>query len=301
MTEINSTYDYHKSGKPDLINEYTICESFASEKSPCSLAFDVKKPYGALLGDFLIRLGVLNPDSIIAEAGGGYGSLMIGMLQEHDHLIDRIIMFDLSFYLLKIQRNSLRKWQAKTDFIQADIHELFASISGINLLILNEVIGDMNVACNNDPGNMKKEVNDLVRKYNLEIPEYEFFNFNIGAVRLVEEISRHNYSVFLSEHSSDPVFPEGMEYLDRGLEQGFPREIKLHKHSEFTIRFSHLVKVAQSFGREVITGPLIDVPGFRNIDSMRFIFLNRICGTDKQEIIFELLDHIREYRWMLIK
>jgi hypothetical protein len=33
---------------------------------------------------------------------------------------------------------------------------------------------------------------------------------------------------------------------------------------------------------------------------MRMIFTSRACSTERQEIIFELLDHIREYRWLTI-
>jgi hypothetical protein len=33
---------------------------------------------------------------------------------------------------------------------------------------------------------------------------------------------------------------------------------------------------------------------------LRFIFTSRACSTEKQEIIFEFLDHVREYRWLAI-
>jgi len=40
--------------------------------------------------------------------------------------------------------------------------------------------------------------------------------------------------------------------LGKGLEtDSFPREIKLKEHSEFTIRFSHLIKVAKSWGEKI--------------------------------------------------
>lgn len=301
MTERHTTYDYHRSGNPDLSTEYTICESFATENTPYAKAFNIQKPYGAILGDFFVKNGILNSDCVIAEAGGGYGSLMNGLMESSHHLVDYAAMFDLSSHLLKRQKKLLRKWDDKIFFIQADIQHIINSISNIDLFILNEVIGDLDVIKSNDPDNLQNEVLELVEKYNLDIPEKEFFNFNIGAVRLVEEICSGNYSAFISEHSSDPVFPQNMEYLSRGLDQTFPREIKLHKHSEYTIRFSHLMKVAKSSGREVLTGPLIDILGIQNTEAMKFIFTNRISRTENHEIIYELLDHIREYRWMLIK
>ena len=301
MIERNSTYDYHRSGDPDLINEYTICESFATEHSPYAKALNIKKSYGALLGDFLVKNNILNPDSIIAEAGGGYGSLMNGLMQSHSHLIERVVMFDLSSHLLKRQKNALLKWDGKINFVQTDIQDMIGSISSIHLLILNEIIGDLDVIKNVDPHNIQGEVLELVGKYNLDTPEHKIFNFNIGAVKVMEEICRNSYSAFISEHSSDPVFPDDMEYLNHELDISYPREIRLYNHTEYTIRFSHLIKVAQAWNREVYSGPLIDIPGIENNRALQFIFTNRISRTERQEIIYELLDHIREYRWILIK
>jgi hypothetical protein len=92
-----------------------------------------------------------------------------------------------------------------------------------------------------------------------------------------------------------------MEYLWEGLTpDGYPREIRLTGHSEFTIRFSHLVRVARAWGRTVETGSLLDLLGVENTQKMRFVFRMRAVSTDEWEILYEFLDHAREYRWLLV-
>lgn len=300
MYNINSTYDYHRFGKPDLMTELTICESFSSQGSPYSKAFGIEKPYGALLGDFLKKHGLLKSGCVIMEAGGGYGSLMKGLLENHSHLVKRVIMADLSMYMLNRQRETLQDLDGKADFIQGNIQDMAAGISGIDLIILNEMIGDLDVVRNVEPGKITVDVQKIIEKYDLEVPDVSF-NFNLGAVCLIEDICKSGVAAFVSEHSSDPVIPDDMRYLGQDLEVTFPREIKLHGHSEYTIRFSHLRKIAEAWGREVKTGPLIDLLGIKGDDAMRFIFTSRACGTEKQEIVYEVLENIREYRWMLIK
>ncbi len=187
-------------------------------------------------------------------------------------------------------------------FVNADILSFINSVKNIDIIILNEVIGDLDVVADIDVDNLPNEAAELIKKYNLEIPASGIFNFNIGAVRLVEAISKKNIPAFITEHSCDPIIPERMPFLKDGLNtDAFPREIRLHKHSEYTIRFSHLIKTAEALGRRVRTGALIDLVGFKNTPDMKFIFMNRITNTERQEIIYELLDHIREYRWMTIE
>jgi hypothetical protein len=283
------------------MTELTICESFASLNSPYMTVLENPRPYGAMIGDFLIQNKLLHSESCLMEVGGGYGTLMKGFLQAYSDLIKSVYMTDLSMYMLKRQRKALSEWK-NVHFIQADILTLVESISNINLIIINEVIGDLEVITELDADNLPNKVNELVKKYNLEIPSSGVFNFNIGAILLIEAISKKNIPAFISEHSCDPIVPENRQFLEDGLALNlFPREIHLHKHSEYTIRFSHLIKIAEASGRRVVTGALIDLVGVKNTPEMKFIFTNRACSTERQEIIYELLDHIREYRWLLIE
>lgn len=298
---INSTRGFHRATPIDLLKELTICESLGSLKSPYIKAFNLEEAYGELLGDFLVKMGLLEPCSVVLEMGGGYGSLMHGLLTSHGRLIQKAFMMDLSSMLLKKQRERLKAFHDKVSFIQADIHEFKGAKGRLDLIIINEVIGDLDTATDLDPYNLPEDVSQLMRAYGLEIPLQGPFNFNIGALRLLETICRLGVPAFVSEHSCDPIIPGTMPYLTEGLAlDSFPREIPLYAHREYTIRFSHLIKVARSFGRTIATGSLLDLLGINDATALRFIFTSHACSTEKQEIILEFLDHVREYRWLTI-
>lgn len=300
MNNINSTKKYHKEERVDLSGEFTICESLAAADSPYMIALQKPKPYGVLLGDFLLSCGALKQNSVVMEIGGGYGSLMRGFLSVYADMIQKVIMCDLSFDLLKKQREVLSGWPGKAVFVQADAHNLNLT-DDVDLIIINEVIGDLDTATDVDPENIPHEIKDIIDRYKLPIPDQRF-NFNMGAVKLVESLCKSKASVFICEHSCDPIIPRDMPYLQKDLDaDGFPREIRLNRHSEYTIKFSHLINVAKSFGKKIDTGSLLDLVKIRTTYDMKFIFENRICSNERQEIIYELLDHIREYRWLVIK
>ncbi len=301
MAEMNSTRDFHRKTPIDLMKEYTICESFSHAGSPYEFLLESPRSYGAMIGDFLTGSGLLKKGTCVCEIGGGYGSLMSGLLGEYAHLIHRVYMLDLSQKLLLRQRGHLSQWLSRITSIQADVHEITDALRGIDLIIMNEVIGDLDAMTDIDPSEIQGEALRFIRTYDLETPKAGFFNLNIGAMKLVEAICRNNIPAFLSEHSSDPVIPEDMDYLKRDLIlDGFPREIRLYKHSEYTIRFSHLIKIAASHGKTVRTGALLDLIPLRKTPRLKIIFTSRACSTESQEITYELLDHIREYRWMTI-
>lgn len=301
MATMNTTRGFHARAPIDLMQEYTICESFSALDSPYMVCLKDPRPYGALLGEFLIRKGSLKRGARIMEVGGGYGSLMHGLLGAHAEYVRRVYMVDLSRSLLRRQRQMLSPWADRVTSILADVHELIPTLSGVDLLILNEVIGDLDTWMDLDPGDLPPDVARLVEGYNLTIPSRLHFHFNIGAVMLVEAICRNRIPVFLVEHSSDPIIPDDMDFLAQGLSRdGYPRAIRLVGHSEFTIRFSHLLAVAHALGRRTTSGSLLELVGVKRSPGMRFVFNNRACASEAQEIIFELLDHIREYRWLLI-
>jgi hypothetical protein len=299
---INSTRGFHRATSIDLLKELTICESLGSPKSPYIKALNLGGVYGKLLGDFLVKMGLLEPCSVILEVGGGYGSLMHGLLTSpHGRLIQKAFMMDLSTMLLKKQREMLKAFHDRVSFIQADIHELKGAKGRLDLIIINEVIGDLDTATGLDPYNLPEEVSQLISTYDLEFPSEGTFNFNLGALRLLETICRLGVPTFISEHSCDTIIPPHMPYLAEGLVlDSFPREIPLYAHSEYTIRFSHLIKMASSFGRTIATGALLDILGIEDATALRFIFTSHACSTEKQELIFEFLDHVREYRWLTI-
>ena len=284
------------------MTEFTISESLRSADSPYSKALGLSSSYGETVGRRLAEMKLLIPGCRICEVGGGYGSLMRGLLEAYSSLIGRVFMVDLSADLLKRQRECLKPWGSKVTFVHSDISELMPSLRGVDLVILNEVIGDLDTWTDLSPGKLPGEVARFVRDYGLEIPEGDQFHFNIGGLRLLEEICRKRIPAFISEHSSDPIIPAGMDYLARGLtSEGFPREIKLKDHSEYTIRFSHLVRVAEALGKKAQTGSFLELLGIEDTPGFRFIFTARASAKDEQALILEFLDHVREYRWIAIR
>jgi len=301
MVEMNSTYIYYRNTPIDLMKEFTICESFSSPDSPYTIALTEPRAYGAMLGEFLIAQNLLKKGSAILEIGGGYGSLMHGLLSDHQKMIKKVIMVDLSKSLLQRQQKTLEQWQDTVRFIRADIHELTGAIKCVDLIIMNEIIGDLDTMINIDPDDLPQQVRLLVESYGLDIPAQGRFNLNIGAIELIESVCKKGIPVFLSEHSSDPIIPQDMPFLRKGLDMNsYPRRIDLFKHCEYTIRFSHLIQVARSLGRKTKTGAFSDLINIRKSPALNMIFTSRACATEQQEIIYELLDHIREYRWLII-
>jgi hypothetical protein len=227
---------------------------------------------------------------------------MRGLLEAHGELVERVVMVDLSRALIGRQRRVLHPWKDRVGFVLGDALEVLPAISGMDSFLINEMIGDLPVWTNLKAGHLPREVSEVIEHYRLCIPQGGLFHFNIGAIRLVEAICRKGIPAFLSEHSCDPVIPREMPFLAKGLETGgWPREIRLTAHSEYTIRFSHLEQVARAHGRRVETGSLLELIGYSNVEKARFIFSARACSTDEQALIFEFLDHVREYRWLTIE
>ncbi|MCK9229105.1 MAG: class I SAM-dependent methyltransferase [Syntrophales bacterium] len=301
MKRISTTEDFYSHGLVDLMTEYTICESLGSIDSPYMAALEEPRTFGASLGRMLADQGVLRAGMRVCEVGGGYGSLMRGLLESRGDTFSHVTMLDLSRQLLERQRRVLFRWREKVSFVNGNIQSLLPGLSGIDLFIMNEVAGDLKTWINLDPKNLPEEAARFVDRYGLDIPSEGFFHFNMGVLLVVEELCRKGRPAFLSEHSSDPLIPHDMDYLGRDLERnGYPREIRLRGHSEYTVRFSHVADVARGLGRKVVTGSLADLVGLAPSPRLRAVFLGRMTASDENAVLYELLDHIREYRWLLI-
>jgi hypothetical protein len=302
VASIHDTRHYHLHHPVDLMTEFTVCESLASPSSPYLPALGMAKTYGAILGDRLLERDLLRNGCRICEIGGGYGSLMRGLLEVHGDLVEQVVMVDLSRVLLGRQRRVLEPWKDRMGYVLGDALEVLPAISGMDFFLINEMIGDLPVWTDLDPCQLPREASDIIEQYGLVIPKREPFHFNIGAIGLVEAICRKGIPAFLSEHAGDPIIPREMPFLAKGLETGgWPREIRLTAHSEYSIRFSHLEQVACAHDRKVETGSLLEFIGFTNVEKARFIFNARACSTDQQALVFEFLDHVREYRWLTIQ
>jgi len=301
MMEHNSTRDYHLKSDIDLMREYTINESLSSLDSHYMACIEKPRPFGQIVAEKLDGLGLLRQGSTIMEAGGGYGSFMEAFLNRNRALVKNVLMVDLSPCLLRKQRKRLEAFREIVSFINADIQEILPAVSGIDLIIMNEVIGDLDTTTGLEPGQLPDGISAIIEKYGLDMPETGVFSLNTGAIKAVEAICEKGIPAYISEHSCDPVIPESMPWLASGLDlDSWPREIRLYSHSEYTIRFGHLIKVAQHFGRKILTGSYAELVGVRNRPFYRFMFESGACTTPEQEIVLEFFDHIREYRWLII-
>ncbi|HEX7539391.1 MAG TPA: hypothetical protein VF358_03725, partial [Syntrophales bacterium] len=107
MSSLHDTRHYHLHHPVDLMTEFTICESLGNPGSPYLRALGIVKTYGAILGDRLREKGILRRGCRLCEIGGGYGSLMRGLLEAHGDLVERVVMLDLSRVLLGRQQRAL--------------------------------------------------------------------------------------------------------------------------------------------------------------------------------------------------
>lgn len=203
VPDLHDTRRYHLHHPVDLMTEFTVCESLGSPRSPTLRALGLARTYGARLGDRLRDRGLLWKGCRICEIGGGYGSLMRGLLEAHGDLVRRVLMVDLSRFLIDIQRKAMEPWKERVSVILADALEVLPALSGIDLFIINEMIGDLPVRTGLDPKRLPADAEAVVARFGLAVPREGPFHVNIGAIRLVEAICRKSAPAFLSEHSSE--------------------------------------------------------------------------------------------------
>lgn len=300
MGILHSTAAYHRHIPVDLMTELTVCESLADVTSPAQCALDRPRAYGALIGDFLRARGLLFPGIRLAEIGGGYGSLMRDLLAAHGDLVAGVLMIDLSKHLLTRQRQNLAPWQERVRLVRGDVLEMIPALCGVDLVIANEMMGDLDVMLPHPGESWPDKVRSLADDYGLNLPPDG--PFNLGAVNLVAALARARIPALLTEHAADPIIPGDLPWLARGLAMnGRPRRIELHEHAEYTIRFEHLQQTAGTLGRTVETGPLADIVGLSRNPELRFVFLAGACSTPRQEVLGEFVDHVREYRWLMMR
>ena len=274
--------------------------------NPCRKILKNSSTYGTLLYNFLkSKINISNVKSIV-EIGGGYGWLTRDFLNLNKNL--KSAMIDISGTMLDLQKQTLSDFN--TEFINSDFLTCDPMlIQKSDLIILNEVIGDFPTVTEMDLENkiqnkedMQNIYNDalkLIKKYALETPGIKF-NFNYGAAKAVEKIcgNRIPYA-FISEHSCEAAAPDEYRDIMNFNKSKFPEEIKLLGHSEYTIKFSHLEKIAEAFGYNVIRGQYID---FIDINSDgRVNFALRSNSSDEElETIRHFVHDLYKYEYLIL-
>jgi SAM-dependent methyltransferase len=235
-------------------------------------------PYGAQIAKNLLDLRMFPDSPEILEIGPGLGSVAesINSYLERDH---PEIWKELSYTMLEISEGLLKTNKSrfsgkKFNFIPGDALDLNRIKGRFNLVICNEVVGDLptvenvdkNWLLNHPKGNLDgigldqkdleiyKDSLRIMKQYKLinfgETPKK--FNFNYGALKFLEEVKsilEPNGIVFIAENSCDNAGTK------------WPGRIALFGHNEYNVKFGFMEKVADALGFSVKSGSLTDFLG----------------------------------------
>jgi hypothetical protein len=306
MTRLNSTAGYYQSGEESLGWELTVSNALYPAESPCRKILTKPSSYGDLLYDYLSLLIPMGGIRSILEIGGGYGYVMKDFLTRHPTLSATLV--DISPRFSEIQRQTLKEYRA--DFVVADFMGLDPSyLAGKDLALLNENLGDFPTLVD-VPGAMfqgppqdplERRLAELFTRYSLDIPRAERFNFNLGAVEAVEKLCTSGIPyVFAGEHSCEAAVPEPYRGLLSIVSSLQPEEISLRGHKEYTIRFSHLEKVAAFHGYSTRRGPFADFLKIEWSDRLRRLMASPALADGESEIIRHFVEDLYKYEYLIL-
>jgi hypothetical protein len=305
---LNTTDSYHKNELDSLGWEATLSVMLEDERSPCRSVIRRPETFGNLLYDFLST--ALPMDSIrrIIEIGGGYGYLMRDFLQRNERL--KATMVDISPFLLSAQAKTLRGLDVqfkREDFLAMEA----ASLSGFDLAVLNEVVGDLPTACEVpqkllrdrfEPADaVLQQVRRICHSYGISPASGEHFTVNLGAIQALEKLcsARIPY-IYISEHSCQARVPAELARLIELEPTGDPERIPLRGHDEYTIRFSDLERVAASFGYASRRGQYLDFIEPVIEGEVPFILCLDSSKVDRYEIIRQFIEDLVKYEYLVL-
>jgi len=278
------------------------------ERSPCRSVIRRPGTFGNLLYDFLST--ALPMDSIrrIIEIGGGYGYLMRDFLQRNERL--KATMVDISPVLLSVQQKTLQGFDVQfkgEDFLAMEA----TALSGFDLAVLNEVVGDLPTACEvpqrllrdrPEPADaVLQEVRRICHSYGIRPASGEHFTVNLGAIQATEKLcsARIPY-IYISEHSCEATVPSALARLIELDPTGDPERIPLRGHDEYTIRFSDLERVAASFGYASRRGQYLDFIEPVIEGEVPFILCLDSSKVDRYEIIRQFIEDLVKYEYLVL-
>jgi hypothetical protein len=305
---LNTTDEYHRNELDSLGWEVTISVMLEDDRSPCRSVIKRPASFGNLLYDFLSTVLPMDGIRRIIEIGGGYGYLMRDFLQRNDLL--RATMVDISPFLLSAQQKTLQGFDVQ--FKREDLLAMEATaLSGFDLAVLNEVVGDLPTACNvpkrmlgvgMDPEEAAlQEVRRICHSYGIGHASGEHFTMNLGAIQATEKLcSARIPFIFISEHSCQARVPEALGRLIELGSTGDPERIRLRGHSEYTIRFSDLEKVAASFGYACRRGQYLDFIEPVIEGEVPFILCLDSSKVDRYEIIRQFIEDLVKYEYLVL-
>jgi hypothetical protein len=305
---LNTTEEYHKNELDSLGWEVTLSVMLEDERSPCRRV--IKKPdsFGNLLFDFLSTVLPMEGIRRVIEIGGGYGYLMRDFLRRNRRL--RATMVDISPFLLSAQQKTLQGFDVR--FEREDLLAMEATaLSGFDLAVLNEVVGDLPTACNvprrllgegMDPKDaVLQEIQRLCNSYGIKPARGEYFTVNLGAIQATEKLcSARVPFIYISEHSCQARVPGALARLIELEPTGDPERIRLRGHDEYTIRFSDLERVAASFGYACRRGQYLDFIEPVIDGEVPFILCLDSSKVDRYEIIRQFIEDLVKYEYLVL-
>ena len=302
---VNKTDLYHKHDLDTLGWELTVCNALFPEKSLCRNLLKVNASFGVHLFHFLERFIPFKHLKSVLEVGGGMGYLMHDFLSLAPHL--HATMVDICPHLLAKQKETLTGYTLQfreSDFLHMNVSDL----KSFDLVIMNENLGDFPTLVANHAADASRDaetqywidkVNDYVEEFSLHFNADE--NINIGALTIVEKLcgARIPY-IYLSEHScesfhQDPSFP----HLNFSA-SGNPERIALKGHDEYSVKFSHLQKIARQFQYKVIRGQYTDILYIDFNEKVKTALRCPSPTSDEQEIIQQFVYDLHKYEYLLL-
>jgi hypothetical protein len=302
---LNTTDEYYLHDKDSLNWELTVCNALQPEKSPCRQVLQNDSSFGCQLFYFLNNIFPFSDLKNILEIGGGFGHLMLDLLNLVPDM--RATMLDISPYLLAKQKMNLAG--RNVTFLKRDILTMkICDLMHYDLAILNENLGDFPTLVTQSP-DVKSEyyqtqhfLDKLAyfrQAYQLTLPPEE--NINIGALEVLDNLCLAGIRyIFLSEHSCEATLPPSLKPFIHFASTVTPERIPLKNHDEYTIKFSHLQKLAQSHDYRVIRGQFIDFLPLNCTDRVRTALRLSTPFSDEQEIIQQFVYDLYKYEYLVL-
>jgi hypothetical protein len=302
---LNTTDSYHINDLNSLGWELTVGNALYPENSPCRSVLQTKASLGVNLYRFLEKLILFKEIHNILEIGGGLGYMMCDFLSLNPQL--KATMLDISPYLLEKQREILKEFNVI--FFQKNILEMgINAFSAYDLIIINENLGDLPALVphgadisspQDDAASYPGKASYFQQKYNIPFAAQE--TINIGALTLLENICRAAVKyIYLSEHSCEAVVPKLLRQYINIESSGAPEKISLKGHDEYTIKFSYLQKIAETFNYKVRRGPIADFLPLDFNDKLYATLRLITPFTAEQEIIQQFVYDLYKYEYMIM-
>lgn len=242
----SDTFAYHAGNTSDALHQFETMEMTVShvyrEPHPALGG----RTYGQALADTLMARGDVK--GRVLEIGGGTGILarnLLKRLRDRSPEVYRSLSYtimDLSPNLLAAQRTELAEHMERVDFIHGNVEHGLPGGS-FDLILANEVIADLSVV-ELGHGSERAEAVEalkLIDEHGVDVGDGPArFHFNLGAAKLIGAIR----GALAAGGAAYLV-----EYAD-GSPDSYPAEIVLDGHSEYSIHFGHLARVAEGLGLE---------------------------------------------------